>query len=185
MAVGGGLRAQLGLASLAIAIGAGGSSACGDEGESRFLPTSNRPHHRPASVPEIGTSGGATSGPSAGVGGETTENGGTPAQGGAPAQSGGEPGTGALGGSAGANNAGASSVFGGAWSCGVAAGLCSCVHVDLELEAPGLLGSCAASDCCFEQQDGTCSCRMPDALLDCARLASALGATRARSRCPE
>jgi hypothetical protein len=65
----------------------------------------------------------------------------------------------------------------GLWSCGSAAGVCTCVRIGVE---PGAFAhGCAASDCCFVDDDGACSCRLPSATLDCAALIASLkGTTR-------
>lgn len=68
------------------------------------------------------------------------------------------------------------------WSCGTAAGVCSCVSVDTDLGA--LAHVCAASACCFFDESGGCSCRMTDAALDCSSLKRTLGAERSVASCP-
>jgi hypothetical protein len=65
----------------------------------------------------------------------------------------------------------------GLWSCGSAAGVCTCVRIGVD---PGAFAhGCATSDCCFVDDDGACSCRLPSATLNCATLIASLrGTTR-------
>jgi hypothetical protein len=69
----------------------------------------------------------------------------------------------------------ARAVDAGLWSCGSAAGVCTCVRIGVD---PGAFAhGCAASDCCFVDDDGACSCRLPSATLDCAALIASLRGT--------
>jgi hypothetical protein len=105
--------------------------------------------------------------------------------GGDPAPQAGSAGTGARGGAAGqlaggAGGAGAANA--GFWSCGTAAGVCTCVGIDTD---PGPTShECGASDCCFLDGDGSCSCRLDGAALDCEQLMTSLDAVTPVAACP-
>ncbi len=66
------------------------------------------------------------------------------------------------------------------WSCGVAAGACTCVRV----EAPLSGTACPASECCSVDPSGDCTCRLGDPAPDCDSLMRAFGATEQVSGCP-
>ena len=68
------------------------------------------------------------------------------------------------------------------WSCGTAAGVCTCIPVHTDVGA--LARACAAADCCFLGLDGSCSCRMSSAALGCDALMTALGGRRRVASCP-
>jgi hypothetical protein len=88
---------------------------------------------------------------------------------------GGGAGTGGTGGTAGTSGTGF-------WSCGTAAGLCTCVRIDVD---PGSAPhTCAASDCCFTDANGRCTCRLPTAIPDCQAAMTSLAATARVSACP-
>jgi hypothetical protein len=75
----------------------------------------------------------------------------------------------------------------GFWSCGTAAGVCTCITVEADLGAAAR--ACAATAgggtrCCFVDGSGACSCRLDDAALDCAPLMAALGGQRRVASCP-
>lgn len=69
----------------------------------------------------------------------------------------------------------------GSWSCGTAAGVCTCVELGEEIQKRD---QCPRSACCFESGPSRCSCRLEGAGLDCAELAESLGSTRRVDRCP-
>jgi len=68
------------------------------------------------------------------------------------------------------------------WSCATAAGVCSCVEVGGQLDVAA--NRCAASDCCFVDVFGGCSCVLATASMSCAALFDALAGEREVSSCP-
>ena len=64
----------------------------------------------------------------------------------------------------------------------LAAGVCTCVPIGIDV-AP-LSGDCEASDCCFVDPAGTCSCRLAGAAADCGALMEALNAAAPVATCP-
>lgn len=79
-----------------------------------------------------------------------------------------------------AGQAGAPATTIGNWSCGTAAGVCSCTLVSSEVESE----PCAASDCCFVDSSGDCSCRVGDPAPDCEALRSSFGDAQSVPSCP-
>ena len=94
-----------------------------------------------------------------------------------------EAGLGAGGSASAVGVAGSSAAAGsGFWSCGTAAGVCSCVPIEVDL-GPAV-HTCGASDCCFRDPAGRCTCRDMAAGLDCTALMTTLGAARRTQACP-
>jgi hypothetical protein len=70
----------------------------------------------------------------------------------------------------------------GFWSCGTAAGVCSCVSSRVD-PSPSP-GSCAPSGCCFVTSLGQCTCRLGQSQVSCQDLLQLLGAVERRPSCP-
>ena len=68
------------------------------------------------------------------------------------------------------------------WSCGTAAAVCTCIPLDTSIGA--LAHPCDPSPCCFVSRDGSCTCRLGAAALDCDALRTALAAATQVGSCP-
>ncbi len=66
------------------------------------------------------------------------------------------------------------------WSCGSAAGVCTCTVVEGNIQRQ----NCPASDCCFRDPTGDCTCRLAAPAPECEALMASFDATEPVPTCP-